>query len=84
MDGKTMYLRLTQKWTSKDSFDFKDEGGPATDSMTVMTEGKGTRVTRYVATLLRNSTSSRVGLLSLAKPDDCGPSFCRPGVNDRP
>jgi hypothetical protein len=47
MDGETMYLRLTQKWTSKDSFDFKDEGGPAADSMTVRTEGKGTRVTRY-------------------------------------
>ena len=42
-----MYLRLTQKWTSKEPFDFKDDGGPAADSMTVMTEGKGTRVTRY-------------------------------------
>jgi hypothetical protein len=40
-----MYLRLTQKWTSKDSIDFRDEGGPAADSMTVMTDGKGTRLT---------------------------------------
>lgn len=44
MDGQTMHLRLTPKWTSKDSFDFKDEGGADADSMTVTTEGKGTRV----------------------------------------
>jgi hypothetical protein len=47
MDGQTMHLRFTQKWTSKDSFDFKDEGGPTADSMTVTTSGKGTRVKTY-------------------------------------
>jgi hypothetical protein len=30
--------------SDKDSFDFKGEGGPAADSMTVTTGGKGTRV----------------------------------------
>jgi hypothetical protein len=43
MGGQTMLLRLTQKWTSKDSFDFQDEGGPDAKSMTVTTDGKGTR-----------------------------------------
>ena len=27
MGGQTLHLRLTQKWTSKDTFDFRDESG---------------------------------------------------------
>jgi len=44
-DGKTMQLRFTVKWTSKDSYDFKNEAGPNVDSMAVMMDGKGTRMT---------------------------------------
>ena len=44
MGGHTMHLRLRQKWTSKDSFDFQDEDGPDASSMTITTSGKGTRV----------------------------------------
>jgi hypothetical protein len=32
-NGKTILLRFTMKWTSKDSFDFKKEVGPNADSM---------------------------------------------------
>jgi hypothetical protein len=45
VNGKTMQLRFTQKWTSKDSYDFKTEAGPKADSMKVMMDGKETRVT---------------------------------------
>jgi len=45
VDGKTMQLRFTVKWTSKDSYDFENEAGPTVDSMAVMMDGKGTRVT---------------------------------------
>ncbi len=45
VDGKTMQLRFTVKWTSKDSYDFKNEAGPNLDSMAVMMDGKGTRMT---------------------------------------
>jgi hypothetical protein len=43
-DGKTMQLRFTVKWTSPDSYEFKNEIGPSSDSMTVMMDGKGMRV----------------------------------------
>jgi Protein of unknown function (DUF1579) len=43
VDGKTMQVRFTVKWTSKDSYDFKNEAGPNLDSMAVMMDGKGTR-----------------------------------------
>jgi hypothetical protein len=49
VNGKTMQLRFTQKWTSKDSYDFKNEVGPNADSMTVMMDGKETRVTAPAA-----------------------------------
>jgi hypothetical protein len=44
VDGKTMQLRFTVKWISKDSYDFKNEAGPNIDSMAVMMDGKGTRM----------------------------------------
>jgi hypothetical protein len=44
-NGKTILLRFTMKWTSKDSFDFKNGVGPNADSMQVMMDGKETRVT---------------------------------------
>jgi uncharacterized protein DUF1579 len=45
MDGKTVHLRFTLKWTSQDSYDFKNEAGPNADSIAVMMDGKETRVT---------------------------------------
>lgn len=44
-DGKPILLRFTMKWTSPDSYDFKNEIGPSVDSMRVMMDGKETRVT---------------------------------------
>jgi len=49
VDSKTMQLRFTVKWTSKDSYDFKNEAGPNADSMAMMMDGKGTRVTAPAA-----------------------------------
>jgi hypothetical protein len=43
--SKTYFLRFTTKWTSKDSYDFKNEIGPNADSMAVMMDGKETRLT---------------------------------------
>lgn len=40
-----MQLCFTLKWKSHDSYDFKNEAGPNADSMTVMMDGKDTRVT---------------------------------------
>jgi hypothetical protein len=45
MDGNTTQYRITQRWTSKDSFDFKSEAGSNADSMMVMEDGKESRVT---------------------------------------
>jgi uncharacterized protein DUF1579 len=58
MGSQRMQLRLTQKWTSKDSFDFKDEGGTDANSMTVTTDGKGTRVRTPAGKALRNKSSA--------------------------
>ena len=41
---RTRSYRLTRKYSSKNSFEFKDEAGENANSMSVMTEGKGTRV----------------------------------------
>jgi hypothetical protein len=49
VDGKTMQPRFTQKWTSKDSYDFKNEVGSDAASMKVMMDGKETRVTAPAA-----------------------------------
>ncbi len=43
MGGKPMQLRFTVKWTSPDSYDFKNEAGPNANSIGVMMDGKGTR-----------------------------------------
>jgi hypothetical protein len=45
LNGKTMQLRFTEKWTTPDSYEFKNEVGPNADSMMVMMGGKLTRVT---------------------------------------
>ncbi len=44
IDGKPIHVRFTNKWTSADSFDFKNEIGTKADSMTVMMAGKQIRV----------------------------------------
>jgi Protein of unknown function (DUF1579) len=44
MDGKPIHVRFTDKWTSADSFDFKNEIGSNADSMSVMMAGKQIRV----------------------------------------
>src|SRR5262252_7185123 len=44
MNGATRSYRLTRKYSSKNSFEFKDETGENANSMSVITEGKGTRV----------------------------------------
>jgi Protein of unknown function (DUF1579) len=49
IDGKTMQLRFTVKWTSQDSYEFKNEIGPNADSMAVMMDGKGRRLTASAA-----------------------------------
>lgn len=49
VDGKTMLLRFIQKWTSKDSYDFKNDVGADANSMKVMMDGKETRVTAPAA-----------------------------------
>jgi hypothetical protein len=43
MNGQTMQMRFTVKWTSKDSYDFKTEAGPTADSLAVVMDGKGAR-----------------------------------------
>jgi hypothetical protein len=45
MDGNTTQYRITQKWTSKDSLNFKSEAGSNAASMMVMEDGKESRVT---------------------------------------
>jgi hypothetical protein len=45
MNDNTVHFRITQKWRSKDSFDFKSEAGSNADSMMLMEEGKESRVT---------------------------------------
>jgi hypothetical protein len=45
MNGQPMEMRYTIKWTSKDAYEFKFEGGPDANSLKVMMEGKQTRVT---------------------------------------
>lgn len=42
-EGKRIQFRFTQRWTSQDSYDFKNEVGESADSMKVMMEGKETR-----------------------------------------
>ena len=42
-NGKPIQFRFTEKWTSPDSFDFKNEFGVSADSMKVMMDGKETR-----------------------------------------
>ena len=44
-NGQPMEMHYTIKWTSKDAYDFKFEGGPDANSLKVMMEGKETRVT---------------------------------------
>lgn len=41
--GKPFHFRFTEKWTSPDSYDFKNEVGVSADSMKVMMDGKETR-----------------------------------------
>jgi len=60
MGSQRMQLRLTQKWTSKDTFDFKDEGGTDANSMTVTTDGKGTRVRTPPGHALRNKSAANI------------------------
>jgi hypothetical protein len=43
-DGKPIHFRFTDKWTSPDSFDFKNEVGDNSDSMKVMMTGKQARI----------------------------------------
>ena len=44
-DGKPIYLRFTEKFTSSDSIDFKNEYGDSPDQMQgVMMQGKETRI----------------------------------------
>lgn len=43
-DGKPIYFRFTDKWTSPDSFDFKNEIGDNPDSMKLMMTGKQSRI----------------------------------------
>jgi hypothetical protein len=43
MNGQTMQMRFTVKWTSKDSYDFKSEAGPTAASLAPVMDGKGTR-----------------------------------------
>lgn len=45
MNGQAMEMRFTLKFTSKDAYDFKFEGGPDANSLKTMMEGKETRVT---------------------------------------
>ncbi|MGB7024506.1 MAG: DUF1579 family protein [Candidatus Acidiferrales bacterium] len=47
-DGKPIRFRFTEKWTSPDSYDFKNEVGESGESMKVMMEGKETRVRKSV------------------------------------
>lgn len=42
-NGKPIHLRFTEKWTSPDSYDFKNEVGMSADSMQVMMDGTETR-----------------------------------------
>jgi len=42
-DGKPIHFRFTEKFTSPDSYDFKNEVGESADSMKVMMDGKETR-----------------------------------------
>jgi hypothetical protein len=42
-NGKPIHFRFTEKWTSPDSYDFKNEVGVSADSMKVMMDGKETR-----------------------------------------
>lgn len=43
-DGKPIQFRFTEKWTSPDSYDFKNEVTESGGSMEVMMEGKETRI----------------------------------------
>lgn len=45
-DGKPIQFRFTEKWTSPDSYDFKNEVIESGNSSKVMMEGKETRVSR--------------------------------------
>lgn len=42
--GESYFVRFNVKWTSSDSFDFKNEVGPALDKMKVMMDGRQTRI----------------------------------------
>jgi hypothetical protein len=42
--GKPLHMRFTEKFTSKDSFEFKNEIAETPDSWTTMMDGKETRV----------------------------------------
>jgi hypothetical protein len=66
-NGKTILLRFTMKWTSKDSFDFKKEVGPNADSMQVMMDGKETR---YGSVIVRGTGGTFETFGRIARPNE--------------